>query len=88
MLISHSITTASSPTVSPTVSPTTPTRESTIPTNTDTGGGGLAMSDKIALGVGLGVGLPSILLAYLTSAHKQEEGFNRAMMHALGLSPR
>jgi hypothetical protein len=48
------------------------------------------MSDKIALGVGLGVGLPSIFLAYLTyRLIKQQEGFNRgAMMHALGLNYR
>lgn len=52
---------------------------------------GLSQSDQIALGVGLGIGIPSLILAYLSwrvAARKQDETISEALVAALTLGLR
>jgi len=49
---------------------------------------GLSQSDQIALGVGLGIGIPTLILAYLSwrvAARKKDETIRDALLAALTL---
>lgn len=58
--------TDASPTTSQAASETTKTTTTNAPQQTGSTGGGLSTSDKIALGVGIGFGIPAVIAAIAT----------------------